>query len=519
MKTALPSISSIVLPFLAVGFAAAGEPNANAFTPDIPKTWDEQALAALEVPLPDPKFSPVAVPSEYYHRIPVRPIYKSYPVYAPGKEPAGYLDRLKQEKPVILWDDKGTRPPLRSEADWIAAGEMVFDAAIFYDAVARAEDVRNPEWHRKVAPLLTPEGVFPFARYIVREKGKVELGNNACAFCHSRVLSDGSVVKGAQGNFAFDKAVAWSSQRSTPEEVRADYRGLSGAPWLKDHDPAAGIEHKSMEELLAMFDAIPPGVLTRHHASPASPPVIPDLIGVKDRRYLDRTGRARHRGIGDLMRYAALNNEVDFRSRFGDFIPVGKDFRELPEPADTNFPGGDRYSDEQLYALTLYVYSLKPPPNPNLPQTPAQKALVQRGREVFDREDCYRCHKPESGYTNNKLIPAPGFKVPQNHPDAANIMSRSIGSDPTLTLWTRRGTGFYKVPSLLGVWYRGPFEHNGSCATLEDWFDPRRLRDDYVPTGWKGPPGTKTRAVKGHEFGLDLSDEDKKALIAFLKTL
>lgn len=44
-------------------------------------------------------------------------------------------------------------------------------------------------------------------------------------------------------------------------------------------------------------------------------------------------------------------------------------------------------------------------------------------------------------------------------------MSRSIGSDPTLTLWTRRGTGFYKVPSLLGVWYRGPFEHNGSSAT------------------------------------------------------
>jgi hypothetical protein len=55
-------------------------------------------------------------------------------------------------------------------------------------------------------------------------------------------------------------------------------------------------------------------------------------------------------------------------------------------------------------------------------------------------------------------------------------------------------------------------------ATLEDWFDPRRLRDDYVPTGYK-PLGAKTRAVKGHEFGLDLSVEDRKALIAFLKTL
>ena len=94
----------------------------------------------------------------------------------------------------------------------------------------------------------------------------------------------------------------------------------------------------------------------------------------------------------------------------------------------------------------------------------------------------------------------------------------SVGTDPNLALRTRRSTGYYKVPSLKGVWYRGPFEHNGSVATLEDWFDPRRLRDDYVPTGWKGY-GAKTRAVKGHEFGLKLSSDDKRALIDFLKTL
>jgi len=39
-----------------------------------------------------------------------------------------------------------------------------------------------------------------------------------------------------------------------------------------------------------------------------------------------------------------------------------------------------------------------------------------------------------------------------------------------------------------------------------------------LPTGFTGY-GIKTRAVKGHEFGMDLSFEDKKALIAFLKTL
>jgi len=60
-------------------------------------------------------------------------------------------------------------------------------------------------------------------------------------------------------------------------------------------------------------------------------------------------------------------------------------------------------------------------------------------------------------------------------------------------------------------------EHSGS-VTLEDWFDRKRLRNDYVPSGWKGPRVTH-RGVPGHEFGLDLAPDDKRALIAFVKTL
>jgi hypothetical protein len=42
--------------------------------------------------------------------------------------------------------------------------------------------------------------------------------------------------------------------------------------------------------------------------------------------------------------------------------------------------------------------------------------------------------------------------------------------------------------------------------------------DDYIPTGFK-PNGNAPYPVKGHRFGLTLSEEDRKALIAFLKTL
>ena len=93
-----------------------------------------------------------------------------------------------------------------------------------------------------------------------------------------------------------------------------------------------------------------------------------------------------------------------------------------------------------------------------------------------------------------------------------------VGTDPRYAMETRKGTGYYKVPSLKGVWYRGPFGHHGSAATLEDWFDPARLRDDYTPTGYRGYNG-QGRGLKGHSFGLKISAGERRALIAFLRTL
>ena len=208
-----------------------------------------------------------------------------------------------------------------------------------------------------------------------------------------------------------------------------------------------------------------------------------------------------------MMRYAALNQGADNLASYGEFIPGVRDFRNLPDPSKQL-----RNSDEQLYALALYLYSLDPPPNPN-----TFNRLAARGQKVFEREGCAGCHTPPL-YTNNELVAVDGFKVPEDHRQKYDISWSSVGTDSRLALQTRRGTGYYKVPSLKGVWYRGPFEHNGSVATLEDWFDPQRLRDDYVPTGFSGV-GEKQRAVKGHQFGLGLSAFDRRALIAFLKTL
>lgn len=268
-----------------------------------------------------------------------------------------------------------------------------------------------------------------------------------------------------------------------------------------------------MEEIAAVHEAIPPGVMARHRSSPFYPAQVPDLIGVRNRHYLDRTGLQQHRSIVDLMRYAALNQGGDDLASYAGFVPADfPNFKTLADPEKAGFVIHGRYSDEQLYALALYVYSLKPPLNPKHFDTTAA-----RGQTIFTREGCATCHTPPL-YTNNKLTPAEGFTPPPGAAEKYDILPISVGTDPNLALKTRRGTGYYKVPSLRGVWYRSMFGHSGWCATLEDWFDPRRLQDDYVPTGFM-PHGVKTYAVKGHPFGLNLSAEDKKALIAFLKAL
>jgi len=471
----------------------------------IPKTWDEEALAGWQVPLAAPEGQPHLLTGEEFYRLPELKIYKSYPVYAPGREPAGYMDRLRSAEPELAFDPSR----LRSEEDWVRAGEIVFDAPVTISKIETPSYFTDARWFRDHNVPYAKDGTVPFYSYVVREKGKVEIGTLSCGNCHSRVLPGGIVIKGTQGNFPRAQANAYTMRALRP--TVGDTLGLKilrsvllhdfGTPWLKD-DLDKRLDSLSLDDMIDGFDATPAGVTPCHDSSLFSPVQVPDLIGVKERKYLDHTGHMLHRDIGDLMRFSAYvqGNTV---AGFGNF--------RLPAPV-AGFAFEERMSDAQLFALARYLYSLQPPPNPNRPS-----ALSAAGEQIFRREGCGDCHTPPL-FTNNTLTPARGFIPPPEHLTKYAITPVNVATDPALALITRKGTGYYKVPSLRGVWRRGPFEHNGSIATLEDWFDPARLQEDYVPTGFKGIRSQR-RAVKGHEFGLRLVPEEKKALIAFLRTL
>ncbi len=195
--------------FAAAATIAGAAQSPEAWVPSVPRTWEDEVMRDLEVPLAVASASPRHVSAEYYYRMPVRPIYESYPIYHPDREPPGYLDGLANQNPEVAFDASA----LKTEEDWIRAGEVVFDAPIeFVSEGTLYSVVRSREWYEKLGIPLTKEGVFPFMRYVVRERGKVEIGISACGMCHTRVMPDGTAIKGAQGNFPDDRSFAYETR-------------------------------------------------------------------------------------------------------------------------------------------------------------------------------------------------------------------------------------------------------------------------------------------------------------------
>jgi len=472
----------------------------------VPRAWDETALRDWATPVAGLNVRPGHFPADDYYRAPVDS-FRTYPAYYPGREPAGYWENLQSLGPRPLIDAAA----LATDAEWVSAGKRVFEeydipAFRVYDPAIIAA-ARNPASFARSPVKPRADGTLPDLRWVPTPRG-VALGLLNCALCHTRAMPDGSLLHGAPPNESGSpigsfKMAIWAS---SPIELAGDDPATSAwrsfvTPWVPN-DVHESLKTMPPPDLGALFAASTrTGIFPRWNGSGFYPTKIPDLIGIKDRKYIDHTATHLNRGPGDLMRYAALVTYSDV-SDFGTYRILTDAQRHIPS----------RAPDEALYALALYLDSLEPPPNPN-----RENPAVAAGQAIFQREGCGGCHAPPL-YTNNRLTLAQGFTPPAGLPGSLDVMRVSVGTDPGLALKTRKGTGYYKVPSLKGVWYRGRYLHDGSVTTLEEMFDPARLQDDFVPTGFM-PPGQKTRAVKGHEFGLKLAPGAKADLLAFLRSL
>ena len=281
-----------------VGFvilAVAGTGAAQTFHPDIPRAWDDKAVARLEVPLAQRDRSPRYLTTAEYYALKVRTIYRTYPVYVAGQEPDGYFESLKQKDPEVDFDAS----KLHTREDWIPAGEALFEYSPAWSPALPG----GAGYPAEVNVLALREGIVGRGiLYVVRQKGLVErTAAPPCAGCHQRALPDGTAIAGAQSNFRFGQL---DSLATGPRVLDREWL-FAGAPWVLRREEFDKVV--SAEEIARRKGAMQPGVFEREGTSSAHPSHIPSLIGIESIRYLDSTGLMHHRSVGDLMRYVIVN--------------------------------------------------------------------------------------------------------------------------------------------------------------------------------------------------------------------
>ncbi len=208
--------------------------------------------------------------------------------------------------------------------------------------------------------------------------------------------------------------------------------------------------------------------------------------------------------------------------------------------------------------ISQYLTNLEPPKYPFA----IDKAKAAKGEVVF-RDNCAKCHGTygEKWTYPNKVIPLDEIGTdPKRHAGVeiayGEAYSKSwFGQEPGGWFTDSKrlsSTPGYQAPPLDGVWATAPYLHNGSVPTLDGVLNSkarpklftRSFRTDEADydkekVGWKvtelnEPPSEKVPAVErrkvydtskpgrgnaGHTYGDDLTDEDRRAVIEYLKTL
>lgn len=202
-------------------------------------------------------------------------------------------------------------------------------------------------------------------------------------------------------------------------------------------------------------------------------------------------------------------------------------------------PKPGAHFDNDIKRLETFMMAL---PAPRYP-FPIDAGVAATGRPIYASQ-CSQCHDIGAPRTS-RVIPLEEIGTDrerslawtQTAAEKSNEAVRKLGfSRPDLV----KNSG-YLSPPLDGIWMRAPYLHNGSAPTLRDLLEPVEKRpavfyrgyDVYDPinigfvtqgseatrTGWKQDAKERGNSNGGHIYGTNLSQEDKQALLEYLKTL
>jgi hypothetical protein len=114
------ALSAVTTLFVTTALASAfGQSGAQLI--ETPRFWNDHDLSEWATPLAGLNVRPSHFSEQEYYSAPTGDLVRTYPVYLPGREPAGYLDMVQGAKPALL-----LTPGARTMADWIKEGKRVF---------------------------------------------------------------------------------------------------------------------------------------------------------------------------------------------------------------------------------------------------------------------------------------------------------------------------------------------------------------------------------------------------------
>ncbi|MBM4069197.1 MAG: c-type cytochrome [Planctomycetes bacterium] len=207
--------------------------------------------------------------------------------------------------------------------------------------------------------------------------------------------------------------------------------------------------------------------------------------------------------------------------------------------------------------IHAFIMTVEPPRYP----FPIDARQAARGRDIFNRA-CARCHGtygPDARYPN-KVVPledigtdaALALAITRKNLDYLNKSWFAQEKGPEGQDFRIAEQHGYQAPPLDGVWATAPYFHNRSAPTLYNVLNSRTRpkiftrsyetgKDDYdaINVGWKiaildESPSPKLHAIErrkiydttlpgrsnaGHTFGDSLKEDERRAVIEYLKGL
>jgi hypothetical protein len=184
--------------------------------------------------------------------------------------------------------------------------------------------------------------------------------------------------------------------------------------------------------------------------------------------------------------------------------------------------------------VSEWTSNLPPPPYPAA--IDAKQAAL--GKALWLREGCHDCHDFDGNKAGTVVAldvigTDPGRVLAFTADTAASFIRLGVGKPWHITHY-RKTNGYLNVWTD-GVWARGPYLHNGSVPTLYDLLLPAAQRPveffrgcsvlDEKKVGWACTSGFLYRTTlpgngnQGHEYGTKLSDDERWALLEYMKGL